>query len=369
VTGAALPADVPAPAPAAAETPGETGAAEQPSAAAPTGAIPALAPDPGNTTEEPELPQAQPTPPTAQSLQAPDQASQQGAVSADPHARLSVEPTVPPEQTNPAAATPATGATPATRATPATPETAATPATPATAATAATPATGSQHAESESAPEHPARTEAPSHPSAKSHAPETAERPQTGSVVSEFVQTAHHATDSIQFAQLTGRDFGQAVAATAHAAQQNADVSNPLVSAPVPLESLAVEIAVRAQAGRNRFEIRLDPPELGRIDVRLDIDRSGQVTSRLVVERAETLDVLRRDAHQLERALQDAGLKTSDNSLQFSLRDQAFTERNDRSASDSARTLVADPERPATEGAPVAYGLTPRGGGGIDIRV
>ena len=100
----------------------------------------------------------------------------------------------------------------------------------------------------------------------------------------------------------------------------------------MPLEGLAVEIAARAQGGRNRFEIRLDPPELGRIDVRLDIDRSGQVTSRLVVEKAETLDVLRRDAHQLERALQDAGLKTSDNGMQFSLRDQAFADRHDGAA-------------------------------------
>ena len=36
----------------------------------------------------------------------------------------------------------------------------------------------------------------------------------------------------------------------------------------------------------------------------------GKVTSRLTVERAETLDLLRRDAPQLERALQHAGLNT-----------------------------------------------------------
>ena len=63
-----------------------------------------------------------------------------------------------------------------------------------------------------------------------------------------------------------------------------------------PAAGLAVEIAARAQTGQNRFEIRLDPPELGRIDVRLDIDSSGQVTSRLVVERADTLEHLRRDS-------------------------------------------------------------------------
>ena len=110
------------------------------------------------------------------------------------------------------------------------------------------------------------------------------------------------------------------------------------------IAGLAVEIAARAQAGRNRFEIRLDPPELGRIDVRLDVDRSGQVTSRLIVERAETLDLLRRDAPELERALQQAGLKTADNGLQFALRDQRSCrpERRPRRRPIAARLVVPD---------------------------
>ena len=242
-------------------------------------------------------------------------------------------------------------------------------ATPETAAAIA-PTAGAEHAETKTAPEKPAHAETPSPPSARPHGPDATERPQNASAVSDFIHAAQQPTpDGSQLAHLqSGRDFGQAVAATAHAAQ-SADASNPLVSSPVPLESLAVEIASRALSGRNRFEIRLDPPELGRIDVRLDIDRSGNVTSRLVVEKAETLDVLRRDAHQLERALQDAGLKTSDNSLQFSLRDQSSAERDDRNDSNNPRILIADPELPATEAASTAYGLTLRGGSGIDIRV
>ncbi len=239
--------------------------------------------------------------------------------------------------------------------------------------TSLAPAADTQHAdnETEAAPHHhqPAHAEKPSHPATGPEAPETAERPQARSAVSEFVQGAQPTADSSHLPHLqTGRDFGQAVAATAHASQQ-ADASNPLVSAPVPLESVAVEFAARIQGGRNRFEIRLDPPELGRIEVRLDIDRSGQVTSRLIVDKVETLDVLRRDAHQLERALQDAGLKTSDNSLQFSLRDQSFTGRNDQGSSDSQQMRVVDPELPATDNAPLVYGQMLRGGSGIDIRV
>src|SRR5262249_22734419 len=97
--------------------------------------------------------------------------------------------------------------------------------------------------------------------------------------------------------------------------------------AAVPIAGLAVQIASRAPDGNKRFDIRLDPPELGRIDVRLDVDQGGKVTSRLIVERADTLDLLRRDAPQLERALQHAGLNT-DGGLQFSLRDQSFAGRD-----------------------------------------
>jgi hypothetical protein len=110
-------------------------------------------------------------------------------------------------------------------------------------------------------------------------------------------------------------------ALTTSAAPTTAAVTSPTPVA-VPIAGLAVEIASHALAGKNRFEIRLDPPELGRIDVRLDVDRDGKVTSRLVVDRPETLDMLRRDAPALERSLQQAGLKTADDALQFSLRDQ-----------------------------------------------
>ena len=44
----------------------------------------------------------------------------------------------------------------------------------------------------------------------------------------------------------------------------------------------------------------------------------------LIADRSDTLDLLRRDANDLQHALQDAGLKTSDNGLQFSLRDQTM---------------------------------------------
>jgi flagellar hook-length control protein FliK len=159
----------------------------------------------------------------------------------------------------------------------------------------------------------------------------------------------------------------------------SAAATAPTVTSPtpvaVPIAGLAVEIASHALAGKNRFEIRLDPPELGRIDVRLDVDRDGKVTSRLVVDRPETLDILRRDAPALERSLQEAGLKTADDALQFSLRDQGGSggqnpySPNHESPENAARALIPDRGLPAVELATAGYSRVSGTSTGVDIRV
>jgi flagellar hook-length control protein FliK len=169
-----------------------------------------------------------------------------------------------------------------------------------------------------------------------------------------------------------------ATPAPALAAAQNAPAATAPGMAAVPISGVAVEIVARAQAGSNRFEIRLDPPDLGRIDVRLDVDRQGNVTSHLVVHRSETLDLLRRDAPQLERALQDAGLKTSSDGLQFSLRDQGSGGQNqnaqNQATQDNGAPRVARVVVPPEEGGALAvsargYGRLVGSNGGLDIRV
>jgi len=133
---------------------------------------------------------------------------------------------------------------------------------------------------------------------------------------------------------------------------------------------LAAEIAARSLEGKRRFEIRLDPPELGRIDVRLDVDKHGQVTSRLIVERAETLDLLRRDAPSLERALQSSGLRTDDAGLQFSLRDQSGHQWSAPEPSARPNLLIVPDDNVAVqEAVRRGYGVLRGLGRGLDIQV
>jgi flagellar hook-length control protein FliK len=141
--------------------------------------------------------------------------------------------------------------------------------------------------------------------------------------------------------------------------------------APVPLNGLAVQIAVTAQSGKSRFEIRLDPADLGRIDVRLDVDQQGRVTSHLTVEKPETLALLRQDAPQLQRALQDAGLKTGDSGLQFSLRDQSSSGQNTRddTGRNAHRLIVTEDDGASTPAVGRTYGRMLGSSSGLDIRV
>jgi flagellar hook-length control protein FliK len=137
------------------------------------------------------------------------------------------------------------------------------------------------------------------------------------------------------------------------------------------VSGLALEIAASVKNGKSSFEIRLDPADLGRIDVRIDVDRSGQVTSHLTVEKPETLSMLRQDAPHLQRALDDAGFKTGDGGLQFSLRDQSSSGHNERNESgrNAQRLVIGDEDTIPAAVAGRSYGRVLGSSSGVDIRV
>jgi flagellar hook-length control protein FliK len=101
------------------------------------------------------------------------------------------------------------------------------------------------------------------------------------------------------------------------------------------LNSLAVEITAKAQSGAKQFDIRLDPPELGRVEVRLSIDATGKAQAHLSADRPQTLELLQNDAPALTRALRDAGLDVSQSGLNFSLKNQQQNSGGNNSAGQS----------------------------------
>jgi flagellar hook-length control protein FliK len=139
----------------------------------------------------------------------------------------------------------------------------------------------------------------------------------------------------------------------------------------VPAMTIALQIARNLQKGINRFDIRLDPAEMGRIDVRMEVHRDGHVAAHLTVDRPETLDLLQRDARSLQQALSDAGLQANADSLNFSLRDQNASGNapgfGANHANSSPASMPAAPNEGAAAG-PV-YNINLAANGGVDIRV
>ena len=88
------------------------------------------------------------------------------------------------------------------------------------------------------------------------------------------------------------------------------------------LTALAVTIAAKSQDGTKHFDIRLDPPEFGRIDVRMSVDDAGKAQAHLTADKPQTLELLQRDSGTLQRALKDSGVDVGNSGLQFSLRGQ-----------------------------------------------
>ncbi|MEN0653728.1 MULTISPECIES: flagellar hook-length control protein FliK [Hyphobacterium] len=139
---------------------------------------------------------------------------------------------------------------------------------------------------------------------------------------------------------------------------------------------LAAHIVRNFHQGQRQFEIRMDPPELGRVEVKLHVNSNdNRVHAVLSAERPETLADLQRSARELERALAEAGLDLSDNGLQFELSqggddtDDRFGTPRDGFAvySDAAPNgAAADPAAgPMTR----LYGFALSGGSGIDVRI
>ncbi|MBN2753137.1 MAG: flagellar hook-length control protein FliK, partial [Rhodospirillaceae bacterium] len=147
---------------------------------------------------------------------------------------------------------------------------------------------------------------------------------------------------------------------------------------PVPPKQIADQVKVSitkgVDEGLDKINIRLRPNELGRIEVKLNVANDGTVRAMITADRPETLDVLRRDAAGMEKALQDAGLKTGQDSLSFSLRDQSgqngqgSANNENRNRTPYGQILSADSDMDASETSLSAYAGSARADG-VDIRV
>lgn len=155
---------------------------------------------------------------------------------------------------------------------------------------------------------------------------------------------------------------------SANAAFQTPAAPNAAPAAPrahpvlLPLASqITTGMATLAKNGGGEINIHLQPANLGRVDVSMKIDEDGRMTATIAAERQDTLDLLRRDSHALERSLADAGMKTDGGGLQFSLRGEGGRRDRDGDGGRAPRGLAQiAPDQETTQASPTrrASGLS-----------
>lgn len=155
--------------------------------------------------------------------------------------------------------------------------------------------------------------------------PVTAAPPETASAISRTV-AAESAGESrgapSQPLAATGGTGGAAPAPSASpAAPASAAAGSDLARAAIP----QLAGAIRGHPGRGEVEIRLDPPELGRVRIGIDIVDNG-LRASLLADRAATGELLRSHGAVLIQHLQNAGFTEID--LQFGASPQGGQHRD-----------------------------------------
>ena len=86
-------------------------------------------------------------------------------------------------------------------------------------------------------------------------------------------------------------------------------------------EQVNVQITKAIANGMDKINIQLKPAHLGRVDIQMELASDGRVTAVVTADNKDTLDLLKQDSRELERAMREAGLQLNSNDLSFNLRE------------------------------------------------
>ena len=116
-------------------------------------------------------------------------------------------------------------------------------------------------------------------------------------------------------------------------------------SAPTPAALAGVlpqiQAAVSTRHGRETVEVRLDPPDLGRLRIEFNVENGDTIKAVLSAERSETLDFLKRNIVDLENQLKQAGFASID--FEFSDTQRQFDADDTESSEFDAAQLDGAP--------------------------
>lgn len=149
----------------------------------------------------------------------------------------------------------------------------------------------------------------------------------------------------------------------------------PARAGPETVLALATQMARRLDDGVTRFDLQLNPGDLGRVDVRLEIDAAGGIRAAFTFEDAHAAGELGRRADELQKSLESAGFNLS-GGLTFDIAGDRSQGRNPgwADARDGRNPTPAAPEHEAGREGPseITEALSGRrmaARSGVDIRI
>lgn len=83
-----------------------------------------------------------------------------------------------------------------------------------------------------------------------------------------------------------------------------------------------IQAAIVSRAGGDSIEVRLDPPDLGRVRIDFNVENGETIKAVVAAERSETLDHLKRNIADLEQQLRQSGFASI--SFEFSSENRQF---------------------------------------------
>lgn len=141
------------------------------------------------------------------------------------------------------------------------------------------------------------------------------------------------------------------------------------------MDQVSVQIAKHAKDGGDTIKVQLKPVELGAIEIKLDVAKDGTVTTVVTADNQDTLDLLKKDQSSLQKALEDAGLKSDTGSMTFNLREgnqQQANQQNTGSGTGRRRARLEAAAAADAASAKAAAAAQARWGmsrSGVDIQV
>lgn len=171
--------------------------------------------------------------------------------------------------------------------------------------------------------------------------------------VATMLKTAEVKTDAVQGAKLevgavnmahaaSGSEFVNA--AKLNAASELKTSANDIYKgmSKEVVEQVKVNITKSAVKGVDKIDIHLKPEDLGQIEIKMQLSKNGKLQAEIVASRPETMEMLQKEAQSLQKAFNDAGFQTDDNSFSFTYRDDSQQANQNQEKNSGLRQFMGE---------------------------